>query len=217
MDNGIKKRLAGLLFFVPAVLAAFVGVLFAVQSHRWSRILADDAQKIDNLNLSIQQTDARVESGGAEIVSDLTAVDIERVAGDKLKISGFMEDIMGWSDYKSYCEVRNEAMEKYELDEDSSFVQMFLPVVKEIMGTDGMRYNPIDNHVIGSDISYNMSFESVDTRLMYVDGLEYSYMAFVTWSTVGDMGYEGMHTDIITLTVGSDGNIRNLRAYFGVI
>lgn len=203
--------LLGLVLAVAAVAA-----YFGSRAGRAGE-LADQALKIQDLERRIQTAEAAAADMAGEAMEQVTALDAARVASDRDRVETFFESIMTWDSYAAYKQVREDTMSEYGLGPDSGFMKLFLPEIPELIGEDGTSYNIIDTVHIDGTPGYNMTFESADTYVLGMSGGSYLYLAFVTWSTVGGSGYEGMHTEVVRLSVDGGGTISDLQGYLGIV
>lgn len=201
---------------ISVLIACLAGFVYFSSDKSWSAALSAQRMSISELQSQVSSANIESEELVEEILDSVSAISSQRLEQDRERVRDLMSDVMTWDSYASYMQVREDIMSEYNLAEDSSFMKMFLPDIPSITDENsGVVYNPIDN-VLDGAAGLNMKFEDVTVYLRGVSGDVYTYMAFVTWSAVGNGGHESMHTDTIMLSLDRDGKFSNIQGYFGV-
>lgn len=185
-----------LLIFINNIRVSSAHDRLAVQQ----RELNDIQNKID-----IKQSTA--DNAEQKLVKDTTGLDTDRVNHDNEIALDFLSMIFTWHSADEYDSNRLSMINDYGIAEDSSMLSVLFPADTKVVQVDGSILSYIDTHNI------NAQFEEMDT---YVSGINlgtYSYFTFVTWSSSGETGSEGMSTAVVTYDIDSDGNMSNIAGY----
>lgn len=163
---------------------------------------ADKQQQVVNAQELIRQKQIELASGSG---SGISASRIERDGGIA---EGIMKLALGWRDYDSYIEARENLKSRYGLSEDDRFLSVFLPYISESEPTSsGKRYNWIDVN------GYNVYYDGMEQYFLGESGGEYRYLSEVRWSTVASNGGEARRTSVFMYSVDEEGHIGSMDAY----
>lgn len=169
--------------------------------------LAAQQRELNDIQNKIDIKQSTADNAEQKLVKDTTGLDTDRVNHDNEIASDFLSMIFTWHSADEYDNNRLSMINDYGIAEDSSMLSVLFPADTKVVQVDGSILSYIDTHNI------NAQFEEMDT---YVSGINlgtYSYFTFVTWSSSGETGSEGMSTAVITYDINSDGNISNIAGY----
>lgn len=166
--------------------------------------VVEQENEIADLKNRLDVSSAEQKSNATKLKMEVTGLNAKRVATDDEIAEAFLQKVLTWDNGTAYDQMRAELFEKYGLDENSSFTQVFLPV--NVKTPDG-KYNYIDTH------KRNSKYESMVSHVSKINTDCYSYFTDVTWSSSDLNGNEATATCIFLYDVTVDGDIKNLEAY----
>lgn len=192
---------------ITLVLALLCGIIYMVNSSSWESKLSAQNKQIQQLQNQITVKEAANQNTTNTVVQQTTGLNQARVDSDKLIAEEFLEKIMTWDSYEEYQSLREWCMNTYGVEEDSKFLQIFMPEVVIATANDGSTYNRIDTSGL------NVQYEGMDTYVTRITANNYSYFSFVTWSSHDSFGNEAATTAIFTYDINGNGELSNIDAY----
>lgn len=135
-----------------------------------------------------------------------SGLDASRVAKDDASAKKLIEAVCTWDSKESYDAMRKDVISKYKLADDSSFVKVFIPEVKNVNVGD-KSINEIDANGL------NMEFVSMDSNVTNISGDKYTYLTTVTIQSSDSAGANAEGVSAFIYTVDADGNLSELSAY----
>lgn len=169
MSKFFKKY--GNYLLVALVIIIFYSIIFYFVSAK-EKVVAEQGVKISELN---KEKDGL--ENGSDLDKDpdvmgsvhkLTGFEMERKLRDDRDAREILEDLLTWSDFKTYKETRDRAINKYKLDENGEFLKTFMPVVEEmrVSSYKGEGTNKVSNMIdmTGANMEF-LNFKSVCTDI----------------------------------------------------
>lgn len=169
--------------------------------------LAAQQRELNDIQNKIDIKQSTADNAEQKLVKDTTGLDTDRVNHDNEIASDFLSMIFTWHSADEYDNNRLSMINDYGIAEDSSMLSVLFPADTKVVQVDGSILSYIDTHNI------NAQFEEMDTYASGINLGTYSYFTFVTWSSSGETGSEGMSTAVITYDINSDGDISNIAGY----
>lgn len=207
----MKKHLPIIL---SAVFLVFVIVVSVAMNNMQNESLNEQQLKISSLENEIDVITRTQKKANEKALSDAVGVDTVRVDVDKKVISAFCKKVVSWSDYKSYCDLRNSLIKDYKIAGNSDFMTIFMPEYPEyVTSNDGTKYSMVDTY---NKLTFKSSLSYSDSTIYNtaVSGGKYSYVVFVDWTSRDkDKNTSGSATSMFSMDVDSDGGISNVHAY----
>ena len=184
----MKQRLANSVFWknygvtlVCFILALCVfGVGMILRNHWTQQELAARQARADEITqaqVSKNRETQAVKTQAANIVQEVSGIELDRKSKDDLLAAEFMNYAVEWDSYDSYVASRTAFKEKYPyMDEDSYFLSVFFPPEDTMIIRDASNavvYNAFDK-------GRNIHFDAMETHVMEIseDG-HYKYFATV--------------------------------------
>lgn len=205
------KKIAAVV--VCALLALGSFLFYYLSSGTWESNLLVQEREIYSMQNDIEAKKLTVTEKEHVVIRDTTGLDYERVQKDDAIAEEFLKHVMSWDNYNQYQTIRKECIDEYGLDEDSGFLQVFLPEVPLMRTNDGKAYNMIDDGDIEHPSGLNIKYEGMSSRVSGISTDSYSYFTIVDWSTQDEKGREAMAQAVFTYDVNGDGDILNVDAY----
>lgn len=192
----------GICFLVLVGGIMFSGV---VSSERQSS-LSEQVGTINGLENRKETLKASIDESTDEAVKLASGFDSARAAKDDAAVEPLIEKVCTWDSKESYDKVRSEVKAAYKLEDDSTFLKVFLPEVKDI--NVGDRYiNEIDAKGL------NMSYVDMQSNVTDINGDLYTYLTVVTMESADSTGATAEGKALFVYTVNGKGEISNLSAY----
>lgn len=192
----------GICFLILAGGIMFSGV---VSSERQSS-LSEQVGTINGLENRKETLKASIDESTDEAVKLASGFDSARAAKDDAAVEPLIEKVCTWDSKESYDKVRSEVKAAYKLEDDSTFLKVFLPEVKDI--NVGDRYiNEIDAKGL------NMSYVDMQSNVTDINGDLYTYLTVVTMESADSTGATAEGKALFVYTVNGKGEISNLSAY----
>lgn len=160
--------------------------------------------QIADLQNNIDVKSNQQKSATIKLEQDATGLQFDRVTADDKMMKEFLKHCLTWDNGKDYDKMRTELFQKYNIDENSSFAQVFLP---ENVKTEDGQYNYIDEH------HANSKFEEMHSYVSCIAADRYSYFTYVTWLASDLNGNESTSTCAFTYDITANGTLENLNAY----
>lgn len=183
------------------------GIMFSgvVSSERQSS-LSEQVGTINGLENRKETLKASIDESTDEAVKLASGFDSARAAKDDAAVEPLIEKVCTWDSKESYDKVRSEVKAAYKLEDDSTFLKVFLPEVKDI--NVGDRYiNEIDAKGL------NMSYVDMQSNVTDINGDLYTYLTVVTMESADSTGATAEGKALFVYTVNGKGEISNLSAY----
>lgn len=169
MSNFFKKY--GNYVLIALFIIAFYSTIFYLVNAK-GKAVEKQGVKIAELNKEKESlengSDLDKDPDIMGSVHNLTGFEMDRKLRDDRDAREILKDLLTWSDFKSYKETRDRAINEYKLDKDGEFLKTFMPVVEEMRVTSykGEGTNKVSNmiDITGANMEF-LSFKSVCTEI----------------------------------------------------
>ena len=205
VENKLKQFAPSLISGLVLVLT--IGAVSTVNLSQSLSLLAQHDEKVELQN-SIDQLSVENNTQITKVKAQANGIDVNRVENDDKVAEELMETVFTWKSYDEYNEIRNTLMNKYQLSNDSSFMQTFMPeIYNEVL--DGKNYNRID---VGG---YNISFNNMTSYVVSIDEKTkiYEYFTIVDVTSKSENGGSIDYSLALQYKVTDSGQIMNLNGY----
>lgn len=205
VENKLKQFAPSLISGL--VLALTIGAVSTVNLSQSRSLLAQHDEKVELQN-RIDQLSVENNTQITKVKAQANGIDVNRVENDDKVAEELMEMVFTWKSYDEYNEIRNTLMNKYQLSNDSSFMQTFMPeIYNEVL--DGKNYNRID---VGG---YNISFNNMTSYVVSIDEKTkvYEYFTIVDVTSKSENGGSIDYSLALQYKVTDSGQIMNLNGY----
>lgn len=205
VENKLKQFAPSLISGL--VLALTIGAVSTVNLSQSRSLLAQQDEKVELQN-RIDQLSVENNTQITKVKAQANGIDVNRVENDDKVAEELMEMVFTWKSYDEYNEIRNTLMNKYQLSNDSSFMQTFMPeIYNEVL--DGKNYNRID---VGG---YNISFNNMTSYVVSIDEKTkvYEYFTIVDVTSKSENGGSIDYSLALQYKVTDSGQIMNLNGY----
>lgn len=205
VENKLKQFAPS--FISGLVLALTIGAVSTVNLSQSRSLLALQDEKVELQN-RIDQLSVENNTQITKVKAQANGIDVNRVENDDKVAKELMEMVFTWKSYDEYNEIRNTLMNKYQLSNDSSFMQTFMPeIYNEVL--DGKNYNRID---VGG---YNISFNNMTSYVVSIDEKTkiYEYFTIVDVTSKSENGGSIDYSLALQYKVTDSGQIMNLNGY----
>lgn len=192
---------------ISITLVAIVGCVYITNVNSWNTSLMDQKFKIEEYENAINVQKQSIQNKQEETINSVSGIDFKRVEEDDKKAETFLSTIMTWDNYKDYENIRKKMINDYQIPEDSSFMQVFLPKIPNKKNKDGKNYNKIDNNGL------NITYDSMKSYVTKITESTYSYFSVVKWSTADSDGNEAESSAVFSYDIDANGGISNLEGY----
>lgn len=205
VENKLKQFAPSLISGLMLVLT--IGAVSTVNLSQSRSLLAQQDEKVELQN-RIDQLSVENNTQITKVKAQANGIDVNRVENDDKVAEELMEMVFTWKSYDEYNEIRNTLMNKYQLSNDSSFMQTFMPeIYNEVL--DGKNYNRID---VGG---YNISFNNMTSYVVSIDEKTkiYEYFTIVDVTSKSENGGSIDYSLALQYKVTDSGQIMNLNGY----
>ena len=205
VENKLKQFAPSLISGLVLVLT--IGAVSTVNLSQSRALLAQQDEKVELQN-RIDQLSVENNTQITKVKAQANGIDVNRVENDDRVAEELMETVFTWKSYDEYNEIRNTLMNKYQLSNDSSFMQTFMPeIYNEVL--DGKNYNRID---VGG---YNISFNDMTSYVVSIDENTkvYEYFTIVDVTSKSENGGSSDYSLALQYKVTDSGQIMNLNGY----
>ena len=205
VENKLKQFAPSLISGLVLVLT--IGAVSTVNLSQSRSLLAQEDEKVELQN-RIDQLSVENNTQITKVKAQANGIDVNRVENDDKVAEELMQTVFTWKSYDEYNEVRNTLMNKYQLSNDSSFMQTFMPeIYNEVL--DGKNYNRID---VGG---YNISFNNMTSYVVSIDEKTkvYEYFTIVDVTSKSENGGSIDYSLALQYKVTDSGQIMNLNGY----
>lgn len=205
VENKLKQFAPSLISGLVLVLT--IGAVSTVNLSQSRSLLALQDEKVELQN-RIDQLSVENNTQITKVKAQANGIDVNRVENDDKVAEELMEMVFTWKSYDEYNEIRNTLMNKYQLSNDSSFMQTFMPeIYNEVL--DGKNYNRID---VGG---YNISFNNMTSYVVSIDEKTkiYEYFTIVDVTSKSENGGSIDYSLALQYKVTDSGQIMNLNGY----
>ncbi len=205
VENKLKQFAPSLISGLVLVLT--IGAVSTVNLSQSRSLLAQQDEKVELQN-RIDQLSVENNTQITKVKAQANGIDVNRVENDDKVAEELMEMVFTWKSYDEYNEIRNTLMNKYQLSNDSSFMQTFMPeIYNEVL--DGKNYNRID---VGG---YNISFNDMTSYVVSIDenSKVYEYFTIVDVTSKSENGGSSDYSLALQYKVTDDEQIMNLTGY----
>lgn len=205
VENKLKQFAPSLISGLVLVLT--IGAVSTVNLSQSRSLLAQQDEKVELQN-RIDQLSVENNTQIRKVKAQANGIDVNRVENDDKVAEELMEMVFTWKSYDEYNEIRNTLMNKYQLSNDSSFMQTFMPeIYNEVL--DGKNYNRID---VGG---YNISFNNMTSYVVSIDEKTkiYEYFTIVDVTSKSENGGSIDYSLALQYKVTDSGQIMNLNGY----
>ena len=204
-ENKLKQFAPSLISGLVLVLT--IGAVSTVNLSQSRSLLAQQDEKIELQN-RIDQLSVENNTQITKVKAQANGIDVNPVENDDKVAEELMETLFTWKSYDEYNEIRNTLMNKYQLSNDSSFMQTFMPeIYNEVL--DGKNYNRID---VGG---YNISFNDMTSYVVSIDENTkvYEYFTIVDVTSKSENGGSIDYSLALQYKVTDGEQIMNLTGY----
>jgi hypothetical protein len=205
VENKLKQFAPSLISGLVLVLT--IGAVSTVNLSQSRSLLAQQDEKVELQN-RIDQLSVENNTQITKVKAQANGIDVNRVENDDKVAEELMETVFTWKSYDEYNEIRNTLMNKYQLSNDSSFMQTFMPeIYNEVL--DGKNYNRID---VGG---YNISFNDMTSYVVSIDEKTkvYEYFTIVDVTSKSENGGSIDYSLALQYKVTDSEQIMNLNGY----
>ena len=205
VENKLKQFAPSLISGLVLVLT--IGAVSTVNLSQSRSLLALQDEKVELQN-RIDQLSVENNTQITKVKAQANGIDVNRVENDDKVAEELMETVFTWKSYDEYNEIRNTLMNKYQLSNDSSFMQTFMPeIYNEVL--DGKNYNRID---VGG---YNISFNNMTSYVVSIDEKTkiYEYFTIVDVTSKSENGGSSDYSLALQYKVTDGEQIMNLTGY----
>ena len=205
VENKLKQFAPSLISGLVLVLT--IGAVSTVNLSQSRSLLAQQDEKVELQN-RIDQLSVENNTQITKVKAQANGIDVNRVENDDKVAEELMETVFTWKSYDEYNEIRNTLMNKYQLSNDSSFMQTFMPeIYNEVL--DGKNYNRID---VGG---YNISFNGMTSYVVSIDENTkvYEYFTIVDVTSKSENGGSSDYSLALQYKVTDGEQIMNLTGY----
>lgn len=205
VENKLKQFAPSLISGLVLVLT--IGAVSTVNLSQSRALLAQQDEKVELQN-RIDQLSVENNTQITKVKAQVNGIDVNRVENDDKVAEELMETVFTWKSYDEYNEIRNTLMNKYQLSNDSSFMQTFMPeIYNEVL--DGKNYNRID---VGG---YNISFNDMTSYVVSIDENTkvYEYFTIVDVTSKSENGGSSDYSLALQYKVTDGEQIMNLTGY----
>lgn len=205
VENKLKQFAPSLISGLVLVLT--IGAVSTVNLSQSRSLLAQQDEKVELQN-RIDQLSVENNTQITKVKAQANGIDVNRVENDDKVAEELMEMVFTWKSYDEYNEIRNTLMNKYQLSNDSSFMQTFMPeIYNEVL--DGKNYNRID---VGG---YNILFNNMTSYVVSIDEKTkvYEYFTIVDVTSKSENGGSIDYSLALQYKVTDSGQIMNLNGY----
>lgn len=205
VENKLKQFAPSLISGLVLVLT--IGAVSTVNLSQSRSLLAQQDEKVELQN-RIDQLSVENNTQITKVKAQGNGIDVNRVENDDKVAEELMETVFTWKSYDEYNEIRNTLMNKYQLSNDSSFMQTFMPeIYNEVL--DGKNYNRID---VGG---YNISFNNMTSYVVSIDEKTkiYEYFTIVDVTSKSENGGSIDYSLALQYKVTDSEQIMNLNGY----
>lgn len=205
VENKLKQFAPSLISGLVLVLT--IGAVSTVNLSQSRSLLAQQDEKVELQN-RIDQLSVENNTQITKVKAQANGIDVNRVENDDRVAEELMETVFTWKSYDEYNEIRDTLMNKYQLSNDSSFMQTFMPeIYNEVL--DGKNYNRID---VGG---YNISFNDMTSYVVSIDENTkvYEYFTIVDVTSKSENGGSIDYSLALQYKVTDSEQIMNLNGY----
>ena len=205
VENKLKQFAPSLISGLVLVLT--IGAVSTVNLSQSRALLAQQDEKVELQN-RIDQLSVENNTQITKVKAQANGIDVNRVENDDRVAEELMETVFTWKSYDEYNEIRDTLMNKYQLSNDSSFMQTFMPeIYNEVL--DGKNYNRID---VGG---YNISFNGMTSYVVSIDENTkvYEYFTIVDVTSKSENGGSSDYSLALQYKVTDGEQIMNLTGY----
>ena len=187
------------------IMVLGIGASVMISTDRSSQ-LGEQYQTISGLENRKATLEAAISDGMADAVHLASGLDSARQAKDDGVAKKLLEQVFTWDSKESYDAARAKVKEQYNLSDDNTFLQTFMPEVKNI-NTGDREINEIDARGL------NMTYSKMQSNVTNINGDLYTYFTLVTVESSDSTGATAEGTSAFVYTVDGSGNLSNLAGY----
>lgn len=205
-----KKFLMRNLLVIVSVLLMIVSVI-ALSMTLSGRSDALERQRGEILALESELSTVKTErdSSRADVLRQATGgVDAAHRDSDDALIRDLLDTALTWDGVSEYLNAREQVKERFGLDDNSQFMQVFMP--GEMAGVARTDASGQTHYAVDADISN--SFDSMDSTIIAVNGDVYSYITLVGMRTASEDGQTTVLSHSLLRYDVVDGRVANLVA-----
>lgn len=182
-----------------------IGSSVLISTDRSSQ-LGEQYQTISGLENRKATLEAAISDDTADAVHLASGLDSARQAKDDGAAKKLLEQVFTWDSKESYDAARAKVKAQYNLGDDNTFLQTFMPEVKNI-NTGGREINEIDARGL------NMTYSKMQSNVTNINGDRYTYFTLVTVESSDSTGATAEGTSAFVYTVDGSGDLSNLAGY----
>lgn len=183
--------------------------MYGVQSAKVEQANAAGEAEVSQLKRAISEAKNEGISAEEEITSAATGMSVARKSKDDKVMKEIMTEALGWESGEQYMDARESLIERWDLDENSQFLQVFMPGEE----SGAWRKDPSGKIYFAYDDIIS-SLGSFQTSVTNIDGDKYSYFAVVGMNSKSKTG-KTTSTSYATMsyTVDSQGKVSDLTGW----
>lgn len=201
-----KKIMIPGIVAVVMLVFAFAFYVMATGSQQSELKAAND--KYAELSNKKSMLEAALATSNAEAVRSGTGMDAQRKVKDDSSAEELAKLVTTWDSKKSYDAARKEAMNKYSLKADGTFMKTFMPEVVELDSATG---NGTTNEIDANGV--NMTYQDMTSYVIKIAGDKYTYLAKVNVSSSNKAGNTATKSLMFTYTTDAKHKLSNIDGY----
>lgn len=202
-----KKIGQTFVFIVISVLLVLTFLFTSYNKNKRNHVLSKQESTMGNLKTKIDLSRRQNENLLIEADSKQSGIDRLRLERDYKIIDKFLYNVFDWNNYDEYADNRQTIINKYKIDPNGGFLQVFMPDIKKTE-IDGKNYNDIDLNGL------NMSFDRNNTYVESINGSNYRYLSFIIVNSTSsvDSSVSSSMFAVLECTIDLNGNISDVSA-----
>lgn len=176
----------------------------------YSRNLSEKSGQVQELTAQIEKNRVLANQSLNDTKAKVSGLDTNRVRTDDGVAEAFFKKIFTWSSAAEYNVIRDELLQSDILDANNSLLTTVFSELKDEQDVDGGSSNVIDDSIYGQ---LNMTYDSMTSHVVGIDGTTYSYFTEVTVLSQVDDGTSNTGKIVVAYSVNKDGQMLDLNAY----
>lgn len=193
---------------IAVVMLIFAFAFYAIATGSQQSVLNAANEKYAQLTNKKSMLEAALSTSNAEAVRSGTGMDAQRKVKDDGAAEELAKLVTTWDSKKSYDEARKNAMSKYGLKADGTFMKTFMPEVVELDSATGKgTTNEIDAN--GS----NMTYQDMTSYVTKISGDKYTYLAKVNVSGSNKAGNTATKSLMFIYTTDANHKLSDIDGY----
>lgn len=193
---------------IAVVMLVFAFAFYVLATSGQQKELAAANDKYAYLSNKKSMLKAALATSNADAVRSGTGMDAQRKVKDNNAAEELAKLVTTWDSKKSYDTARKDAMTKYDLKADGTFMKTFMPEVVELnSATDNGTTNEIDAN--GS----NMAYQDMTSYVTKIAGDKYTYLAIVNVSSSDKAGNTATKSLMFIYTTDANHKLSGIEGY----